>query len=245
MKQVNLTVSKRSIIKKNASFKLRQKESVPGILYGPEKENISVTVPGKAILSILNDKSNVNCIINLSFEDDPSLKKLVMIKTYQTDPVKNRLQHIDFYEISMDREMSVTIPIRLIGKPKGLIDGGILEQSLREIDIKCLPDRIPEIIEVDISNLGLNDSVHLEQIKMPEGVKVVTDLKRTIAVVTVPKEEEVKTEEAAATEGDAAAAPADAKAADGKAADAKTDAKAAPADAKGAKPAADKAAAKK
>ncbi len=220
MKQINLTVNKRSIVKKNASFKMRQKECVPGIIYGPQKENITVTLPGKPILAIINDKSNVNCIINITFEDDPAIKKMVMLKEYQTDPVKNRLLHVDLYEISMDREMNVTIPIKITGKPKGAILGGILEQSLREVEIKCLPGSIPELVEADVTELDLGDSLHLSSVKFPEGVKVVTDLKRTVAVVTVPKEEEAAKPAEGAAEGAAAegaAADGKAPAADGKA----------------------------
>ena len=144
-----------------------------------------------------------NAIIDLTIEGETAARK-VILKDYQTDPVKNKLLHIDFYEISMDKPMTVTVALQLTGKPIGVAEGGVLEQQLREVQIKCLPDRIPEFIDVDVSALNIGDNLALENVKAPEGIKILTDKKRTVAVITVVKEEVVETPTTAA-EGEAGA----------------------------------------
>ncbi|MBP7652265.1 50S ribosomal protein L25 [Candidatus Dependentiae bacterium] len=198
MKQLSLTATKRDIIKKNASYKLKTEGRIASVIYGPGKPNVNISVPGRNVLSIINNPSLSNAIIDLTIEGESAPRK-VILKDYQTDPVKNKLLHIDFYEISMDKPMTVTVAIQLTGKPIGLAEGGILEQQLREVQIKCLPDRIPEFIEVDVTALNIGDNLALENVKVPEGIKILTDKKRTVAVVTVVKEEVVET--AAAGEG--------------------------------------------
>ncbi len=200
MKQLNLMAAKRDKVKTNASYKLKVNGRVPAVMYGPGKPNMNLSLPVRETLAIINDESATNAIINLTIEDDNSNKK-VMLKDFQVDPVKNKLLHVDLYEISMDKEMFATVPLHLAGKPKGLIEGGILEQKMREVEIKCLPDRIPEFIEADVSGLDVGDNLHLADVIIPEGIKVVTDLTRTVAVVTVVKEES-----AAPAEGAEAAA---------------------------------------
>ncbi|HPG29762.1 MAG TPA: 50S ribosomal protein L25 [bacterium] len=225
MKQLSLTAAKREVVKKNASYKMKTEGRIAAVLYGPGKENMNISVSGRGVLSIINNPSMSNAIIDLAVEGEPAPRK-VILKDYQTDPVKNKLLHIDFYEISMDRPMTVTVALQLAGKPVGVAEGGVLEQQLREVQIKCLPDRIPEFIEVDVSALNIGDNLALENVKVPEGIKILTDKKRTVAVITIVKEEVVETVaavegEAVAAEGEAAAPAAEGAAADKSAEDKK------------------------
>jgi len=205
MKQLSLTAEKRESGKKNASYKARQTNRIAAVLYGQHKDNVLLTVPQKEILKIINDDKNKNAIINLSISGENEPRK-VLIKDIQTDVVKNKLIHIDFYEISLTHMINVTVPVHLTGRAKGTAEGGILEHKLRELDIKCLATDIPEFIEVDITNLNIGDSIHVSDLKLGDKIKIITDAKRVVAVVTAIKEE---TEAAAAgetaAEGEAAA----------------------------------------
>ena len=196
MKQLSLTAMKRDKVKTNTSHKLKKEGRVPAVMYGPGKPNMNLSLNTRDVLEIINDESATNAIINLTIEND-NIQRKVMLKDYQVDPVKNKLLHVDLYEISMDKEMTVTVPIHLVGRPKGLADGGILEQKIREVEIRCLPDRIPEYIEVDVSALGIGDNLHLSDVKFSDDIKVLTDLSRTVAVVTIVEEEKPAAEEGA------------------------------------------------
>ena len=189
MSQVVINAEKRDLIKKNASFKLRQEGKIPAVVYGNGIESLSLSLNGKEIIAIINNKEVKNAIIDLSVEGISDVKK-VILKDFQTDPVNNRLLHVDFYEFSANKEMTVTIPIKLIGKAKGLAFGGILEQIMRDVEIKCLPVNIPKEIEVDITDLDVGDNLHLNKVTFPEGITPVTELRRTVAVITEPENEE-------------------------------------------------------
>jgi len=113
MSQIVISAEKRDLVKKNASFKLRQEGKVPAVVYGNGIESLSLSLNGKEIIAIINNKEIKNAIIDLSVEGIADVKK-VILKDFQTDPVNNRLLHVDFYEFSANKEMTVTIPIKLV-----------------------------------------------------------------------------------------------------------------------------------
>jgi large subunit ribosomal protein L25 len=113
-----------------------------------------------------------------------------MIKELQSHPVSGNFIHIDFYEIDMNRKINVMIPIVARGKSKGVEDGGLLQIVRREIEVLCLPGDIPETIEIDITNLDIGDSVHVEEIPLGDNVELPSDVNFTVVTISSPKVEE-------------------------------------------------------
>lgn len=217
MKEVNLTVQKRDATGKGANRHLREIGDIPAVVYGPEMNPIPVQVNYKKLYRLMHGIP-LNTIINLDIEgtDQPSRK--VLIRELQKDPVSGNLLHIDFHQIPLDKPITLTAPIRTIGIPLGVSTfGGILQNVRRSIEISCLPADIPDIIEIDISELNIGDSIHVSDIQL-EKVNILTNPVRTIVTVVAPtviKEpaaaeaeeegEEVEGEEAEKAEGEEAA----------------------------------------
>jgi large subunit ribosomal protein L25 len=194
MEQLSLSARKRNILGNNASFKLKKEGKVPAEIYGNSVENVSLELDGREILSIINNKKATNAIIDLKIEGEDEARK-VILKDYQTDPVRNRLLHVDLYQMDMNKEVSIVVAVKLTGTPKGIKNGGLLEQIMREVEVKCLPSNFPENIEVDVSGLDVGENLHLRDVSFPEGVKPITELKRTVAVVVEPETEKAEGEE--------------------------------------------------
>ena len=169
---------------------------------GRAPEGVAVAVSPKEVLRILHSDSGANTLISLRLDGGDTR---VMLKEYQLDPVTHQLLHADFYQLAMDRAITVTVPIVLKGEPKGVkLQGGLLDFVTRDVQVQCLPSDIPEHIDVDVSELMLNGSIRLREVAQDPKWKAVTDLDTMIAHVVMPKAEE----SAAATTEGAAAAPA-------------------------------------
>ena len=199
-----LEAGKRDGRGKNEARRLRAAGRIPGTLYGVQKDGraaaTSVAVDPKEVLRILHSDSGANTLINLRFD---GAETRVMVKEYQLDPVTHHLLHADFYQLAMDKAITVTVPIVLKGEPKGVkLQGGLLDFVTRDVQVQCLPTDIPEHIDVDVSELMLNQSIRLRDVAQNPKWKPVTDADAMIAHVVMPKAEEA----AAATETPAAAA---------------------------------------
>jgi large subunit ribosomal protein L25 len=186
---------------KNAARRVRVAGMIPGVLYGAKEPAIAVEVDPKQITRILHSDSGHNTIFDL--EVGPGRTK-VMIVDWQYEPIKGKLMHIDLKRIAMDKAMRVKVPILLEGIPVGVkMQGGILDQVLREVEIECLPGDIPSHIDLNVSGLGLNSSIRVAD--LPHGkLKFITDESATVAHVVAIKEEV-----APAVDAVAAAAPAE------------------------------------
>jgi large subunit ribosomal protein L25 len=161
--------------------------------------------------TLLKSASSENVIFQLQIESGQgSSNKTVMLKELQVDPIKPVYYHADFYEISMDKELTLNVPVHLVGTPAGASKGGILQHVKRDLSVACLPGNLVEFLEVDVTALDIGDAVHVKDLVLPTGMKTAEDADTTIAVVTAPhvvaeKVEEVvegeeKAEEAAAEE---------------------------------------------
>jgi large subunit ribosomal protein L25 len=141
----------------------------------------------------------------------------VLLREVQLHPVTGAVLHADFYEVDLTERLVVSVALRFVGKATGVVDGGILQPILREIEVECLPTEIPDHIEVDVSHLGIHEAVHLRDVKLPEGVTLVGDPTQTLVTVLPPTVEEAKPAaeaaaapvEGAPTEAAPAAAPAE------------------------------------
>jgi len=206
LKDVRIEAEPRDLSGKRASRKLARRELIPGILYGGADTPVMFQVDPRRLDAIIHSESGTNTLFNFSFTGK-NAATLAMIKAVQIDPVSGRMIHADLLRITMDRALQVKVPVHLTGMASGVkLQGGILDFVLRDIEISCLPGDIPERIDGDVSNLALGDALKVQDLKIPENVKVLTDAAKPVATVVAPAAE--KAEAAAATEG-AAEAPAE------------------------------------
>jgi len=196
MATIQLDSKKRTMTGKGSARKLRSGGRLPVILYGPETSPIMLSLDYKQLQKILRGKSAENIIFDLKADsNEKNQSKRVMIKEIQKDPVTRDYLHVDFYEISMEKELEVDIPVYLINTPIGVSEGGILEHTRRELKISCMPKNLVDKIEVDVSGLDIGQSLHVEDITLPPGLKSIEDGDLTIATVVAPTiEEEVEEE---------------------------------------------------
>jgi large subunit ribosomal protein L25 len=221
---------------KGAARKLRAQGLVPAVVYGKHlKAPVHVAVDPKSVRQSINTPHKLNTLIQLKLTDG---SHQVLLKDFQVDPVTREILHADFIAVSDNEKVKVNVPLVLTGKAVGTADGGLLTQARRELEVWALPQAIPEKIEADVTHLKIAMALHVNDIKLPAGVSVKTNVNYTLAVVTAPEREEVPVAAAAAATpaagaAGAPAAGAPAKAGDAKAGDAKAgDAKAAGAPAK-------------
>jgi len=227
---------------KGASRRLRHDGKVPAILYGGHSEARALTLSHQKISIMLENERFYSTILNLRVGDQT---QAAILKDVQRHPFKNEIVHIDFQRVEENEKIRISIPLHFKGaavSPGVKSQGGLVSHMRNDVEVSCLPKDLPEFIEVDISGLSLNESIHLSQLKIPDGVHLVDLAKEDAAVVAIhsPRAEEPEPTAAAAAgapaaEGAAAAAPgaaAAAPAAAGAAGDAAKKAEPAKADAK-------------
>ena len=176
---------------------MRRQGFIPAVVYGPESESMKLSVKREELLSILRKGSIDTTLIDLEISNGrESTKKVVLIRDLQRDYLSLDYLHVDFYEVPLDKKITVEVPIVFVGKPIGVAKGGIMEQLRRRLAIECLPGDIPEHIEIDISELDIGDSIHVEDVSLPPGVTSAEEANYAIVTVTAPTvEEEVEEEE--------------------------------------------------
>jgi large subunit ribosomal protein L25 len=219
---------------KGASRRLRHDGKVPAILYGGHAAARTLTLSHQKLLIMLDNERFYSTILNLKVGDQ---SQAAILKDVQRHPFKNAIVHVDFQRVEENEKIRISIPLHFSGaavSPGVKSQGGIVSHMRTEAEVSCLPKDLPEFIEVDISGLSLNESIHLSQLKVPQGVVLVELAKEDAAVVAIhsPRAEEPEPTAAAAAvpgaaEGAAAAAPAAAGAAGAAADAAKTPAAAA------------------
>jgi large subunit ribosomal protein L25 len=202
MAAATLKIEKRDGRGKNDARRLRASGRIPAVLYGAEKgKAVEIAVDPKALLRILHSESGVNTLIGLEGLSDSARDTRVLVKEYQLDPLGHKLLHADFYQVAMDKALTVTVPVLLKGEARGVKQqGGIVDFVNREVEIEVLPGDIPENIVVDISELMLNQGVRVRDLHT-EGAKwkPVSDGDMMIVhVVTLKVEEEAPAAEAVA-----------------------------------------------
>ncbi|MBW1928654.1 MAG: 50S ribosomal protein L25/general stress protein Ctc [Deltaproteobacteria bacterium] len=208
MVQTALAAQLRTSRGKEAARKLRRNKQVPGIIYGPYSQPVMVAVDYSQLNKIVRKATSENIMLDMNIQTDKGTEtKKVMLKELQVDPIKDTYLHADFYEISMDTELTVEIPVHLVNTPVGVTKGGVLQHVKREIAISCLPDKLVDFVEVDVSDLDIGDAVHVADIPLPEGVECLDEGDITVAVVAAPTvgpereaEEELEEETAEETE---------------------------------------------
>ena len=202
-----LEATKREQRGKNEARRVRAEGKIPAVIYGGKEGATALTVDPKTLLRILHSESGVNTLISLKFEGEGDTR--VLVRDYQVDPITQRPLHVDFYRIAMDKLLRVTVPVQLKGEAKGVkAQGGILDFVNREIEVECLPSDIPEHIDIDVSELLMNQGIRVRDLPVNDKVKPVTDADAMIVHVVAPKAE-AEPEPAAAVAATPGAAPAE------------------------------------
>jgi large subunit ribosomal protein L25 len=173
---------------KGHARRVRVSGLIPAVVYGAGKESVAVTVDPKVITKILYSESGHNTIFDLTIEGAGLTK--AMIVDWQNEPIKGHLLHIDLKRIAMDKAMTVSVPVQLIGVPAGVkTQGGVLSQVLHEVSIECLPNDIPSHIDVDVSALEINGAIHISDLPHSGKLKFLGEENALVAHVTMMKEE--------------------------------------------------------
>src|SRR5580704_5744143 len=170
MEIIKLTAIPRPLSGKGPSRQLRQLRPdalIPAVAYGRDLATAAVAVSPKALLGVLSSPHGKNSVVELDVQGGEKLT--VMVRDYSYHPLTRELQHADFLQIKLDQPIDVEVPFICTGKAKGLVLGGILQQVFRRIPIRALPERIPVSIEVDVTELDMNESLKASQIKLQEG----------------------------------------------------------------------------
>jgi large subunit ribosomal protein L25 len=174
---------------KNDARRVRREGMVPVTVYGGGAETVAAVAPARDLAAILRSESGRNTIFTI--EVDGVGESEVMFHDRQIDPVKGRLIHADLTRLVKGQKIEVTVPLHLIGEPIGVKEKqGVLEQIVREIDVRCEPREIPDSLDVDVSNLDVHDTLHVSDIKVSEGVEILTDAELVIATIGIVREEE-------------------------------------------------------
>ena len=216
---ITLKALKREGTGKGVARKLRQEGRVPAVLYGRELGTMHLSLDTHEAENLFHSISTENTIVDLKVEGVGELFQ-TLVREIQSHPFKSSLIHVDFLRIQAGVAVDVEVPLRLIGDPVGVKNsGGVLEQVLNELPVKCIPSKIPELIEVDVSELDINDSLHVYDLELDEDITITVDEGRTICAVAIPKvveeavveedellEGEIPDEEALSSEDDTAAA---------------------------------------
>ncbi len=195
MERITINAEKREEFGKGAARNLRRNDMIPAILY---RGGVSIPIKfsKKEFLQFINKTAGEQLMINLKFAEGES--RPALMKDYQVDPVRGELLHADFFEVSLTEKLKVTVHITTIGEPVGVKrDKGILQYLLREIEVECLPDRIPGHIGIDVSGLEIGQSFRISDLKLEEGIKILADPEEVIVNIIAPA---VEAEEAAPAE---------------------------------------------
>ena len=195
MKRVSLKVMKRDTMKKSDLRKLREKDLVPGVIYGEGLEdNILISVPLKNITNLIRLESEEDFLVELEIEKSKK-KFIAVLQDEQFNPITDEVTHIDFYSVSLEKPITSKVPIHFIGEPIGAKEGGVLFRTLYEVELEAKPLDLPSFIEVNISDLKIGDSIHISDLEISPNVKILHNPDETIVTVSTPTKEEVKVEE--------------------------------------------------
>lgn len=187
MAEVTLEVTRREGIGKELATKLRASGKVPAVVYGGHREPVAITVDRKSISELISKSEHGVRSIFLLKMSGTDQQRHAMIKDIQINPLSRKMIHIDFVRVVMDELVRVTVPVHLNGTAIGVKEGGLLDWQVRELHVECLPNAIPDTIEVDVAELGNHEFVRVSDLKLPEGVSVLDDQDRVIVGVTQHK----------------------------------------------------------
>jgi large subunit ribosomal protein L25 len=205
-KQVKLSARPRTESGRNSVKSVRARGSVPAVIYGKKFAPANLEVSHREIEALLSHAVGENILVELQIEDgSKKTSQLSLIQEVQHHPVARNILHVDFQAVSMTEEISASVTVEAVGEADGVKNfGGLLEQSIRSLSVRCLPQNLPEVINVDVSALKIGESIHVRDIKLPAGVTVEDNEELTVFIVAEPS---TSTESEAPAAGAEAASP--------------------------------------
>lgn len=182
-----LAVTVRETTGKGAARQLRREGKIPGVLYG-QGECLMLMIEPDSLAKILTAQSGGSALVSLTLTGAKSKpKRTALLRDFQVDPVEGNILHADLFEISMNKPIRVKVPLHLTGGvPAGVKEGGILHHNMRELHIECLPDVLPDFIEVDASGLNISQGLHLKDVAAYEGIRYLDDPEQMVVSVAAP-----------------------------------------------------------
>lgn len=200
-----LKVAKRTAGGSSVAGRTRRTGVVPAVLYGGAQEPVAISVNLRAFDALIHhSRGGEHAIVKLEVEGAPELDTPALLKAVQHDPLRGVALHVDFLRIRLDERIETIVPIRLVGQAPGIAEGGVLDHQLRDLEVECLALEVPEEIVVDVSNLHMNESIHVAQLPVPENVTVLSDADRPVVAVHPPRVVKETTAEGEGAEGAAA-----------------------------------------
>ena len=188
MVQSSLRVKPRKRIGKSGAREVRKEGNIPAIFYGQGEDPMPLVVQPDELKQALSNNAGMNTVLELEIDgSEPSAKKFSMLGEVQKDPLKNKVIHIDFLAIDMEKNVKVKVPVNTQGRSEGERKGGKLEKLMRTIDLECLPGNIPDSIEIDVSSLNMGDFVDIASLTLGEGVKILRDGSEKVVHVIVER----------------------------------------------------------
>lgn len=208
MAQSTLNVTKRKRMGKSGAREIRKEGNIPAVLYGKGTETLSLVINPSELKEALSTDAGENTLLEMRIKDEEAeTQKLSLLREVQYDYLTDKPIHLDFQALDMNQKITVDVPVQIEGNAIGVKEGGILDEILREISVECLPTNIPNSYIIDVSELDIGDSIHVEVLDAQEGVTIMHDDEDTIVTVVAPKveaepvEEEVEGEEGEGEEG--------------------------------------------
>lgn len=203
MEFIELSAKPRGTRGNSPARALRRDGLIPAVIYGAGKETEALSVSVYDMEQVIKATKTLQAFVKLNIQGGGT--HTTMLKELQRHPVSGRFLHADFYEVAVDQKVNVTIPVVTVGQSKGVEMGGVLQIIRHEIEAICVPAAIPDLIEIDISELDIGDSVHIEDIEVEGDVELVHDVNFTILTIVSARQEEEEVEEGEEDEGEAAA----------------------------------------
>ena len=204
METLEIQVDARDPGSKQRARRLRRSGKIPGVLYGPKTQTIALELNKKEFSSRVAGLEGSH-LVRLKSNSVTLVDKVALVKEMQFHPITGEVVHADLYEVDLTAKIRVQVPLHFVGKAVGVVRGGILQPIVREIEVECLPLDIPDFFNVEVSELDIGDSAHIEDLTMPEGIKAIYESNLALVAVVPPTVEEAPTPTAAPVEAVAVA----------------------------------------
>ncbi len=195
MLQYELTVEQRKKEGKHALKELKRNNFIPAIVYGHKEKPTMVSIKESDLLKMFHTIGRENAMINLKIGDK---EITTIVKEIQRNPRTNKINHVDFLVLHKGEKIKVNVPIKIVGAAEGVKEGGVMEQLLRDIEVRCTPSQIPDHFEIDITHLKIGESIHVKDINFEDG-EFITHPEETLITIIAPRTAKTETEEAEET----------------------------------------------
>lgn len=195
--EITLDVKPRAELGKGPTRRYRAAGLVPAVFYGPSVEPVSLLVDGKQMSQAMHTEAGGNVLITLKIDGQ---SRLTVPREVQRHPIRGTILHVDFVNVARDQKIEAHVPVHVVGESRGVKEGGVLDQHMHELQVEAVPTDIPAAIEVDISDLGIGDSIHVADVKIPTGVEMLSPAEEMVAAVIEARLTELVEEEEEAEE---------------------------------------------